>query len=479
MSTAYPHLISVQRDSLTTLPYVIFWLGVCCLLPIAALFGGMLYLLMGLAFVLAVMVYQHPDEAPGAAILYLFACNILLPHSARFDGLTTPWEMYWWAIGLLIVTIAAVARIGFRRVLVIPLSAKAFLLVALAASFYGLAHGAALSYVSRQFYGVLMLVVYLGIAFHVGDAELLLRRIQTFGTLCVLCFVVYYIAVFAKYGFHKEIGFNASQASLLAIVLFLSGAAKRKITWMLGGLSLLLIPVLFFMRGSMLTFLMSLPIAIGMKTKSKKYRLLCWVGSAVIALPALFPSVAQIAVDEISKVAGLERLLPAGIQDPDTLLERAIQLGAAVGTVQSNPWLGAGIGSDIEFDSPTMGARQVAFVDSGWAYLLQKMGLLGTVTFVWLLITIFRSLSKESVGLSACVLSAVIVTLFSQPVFFHFTTSPFMGTFAGLLVVAKHRRSISIGGRSQVLPGPGLLFTLHKRFSYALMRAASSRPQKD
>jgi hypothetical protein len=479
MNAIHPSLIVTQREAFASLPSVIFWLGVCFLLPIAALFGGMPHLLVGLSVILAVIVYKRPQEAPGAGILYLFACNILLPHSARFDGLTTPWEMYWWAIGLLIVTAAAVARIGLRQVFAVPRSAKAFLLVAFAAAVYGETHGASFSYVSRQFYGVLMLIVYLGIAIHVGDEELLLRRIQTFGTLCVFCFVIYYVAVFAKYGFHKEIGFNGTEACLLSIVVFIQGIQRRKASWILTGLALLLVPVLFFMRGSVLTFLMTLPLAVALKVKSKKFKIVCWAASALMALPAIFPPVAQMAMDEISKMPGMERFLPPGIQDSDTLFERVVQLGAAAATVQAHPLLGAGIGSDIEFDSPTMGARQVAFVDSGWAYLLQKMGVLGAVTFVWFLITIFGSLSIESLGLSACLLSAVIVTLFSQPVFFHFTTSPFIGTFAGLLIAAKHRRSLRAGARSPLVAGPGILFTLHKRFSYALMKAASSRLQKD
>ena len=301
-----------------------------------------------------------------------------------------------------------------------------------------------------------------------------MRRIQTFGTICALCFVVYYIVVFKTYGFHKEIGFNGTEACLLAIILFIRGAERRNLSWILGALTLLLIPILFFMRGAVLTFLTTLPIALGIKVRSRKLKFLCWVGSALIALPALFPPVAQMAIDEISKVPGMERLLPPGIQDSDTLWERAIQLGAAIATVQAHPWLGAGIGSDIEFESPTMGSRQVAFVDSGWAYLLQKMGLLGAITFIWLLVTLFRSLSSESAALSACLLSAVIVTLFSQPVFFHFTTSPFMGTFAGLLLAAKYRRNTDASARHLINSGPGFVAKLHRRFARALAGNRSS-----
>jgi hypothetical protein len=433
MSTAHPSLISRQQSALSAPPLLIFWIGIFSLLPIAALFGGMVLLLMSLAVVLAVMVYKRPQEAAGAGILYLFACNVVLPHSARFDGITQPWEMHYWAAGLLIVTAAAVARLGLRRVLTVPRSAKVFLLVAFAAALYGLTHGAAFSYVVRQFYGVLLLVVYFGVALHSGSEELLLRRIRTFGVLCAFCFFVYYIAVFGEYGFHKEIGFNGTEACLLAIVLFISGAERRKPAWVIGGTALLLVPALFFMRGAVLTFLMALPLALATKLKSMRLRILCWSASALIALPAIYPPVAQTVIDQISKVPVIERILPPGIQDADTLLDRTVQLAAAVSTVQAHPWLGAGLGSDIEFESAIMGFQQVAFVDSGWAYLLQKMGLLGAAAFLWFLITVLRGVSRKSAALSACLLSVTFVACFSQPVFFHFTTAPFIGTFAGLL----------------------------------------------
>jgi hypothetical protein len=222
------------------------------------------------------------------------------------------------------------------------------------------------------------------------------------------------------------------------------------------------------MRGAVLTFLMTLPIAAAMRARSEKFKVLFWSLSVLIALPALVPSVAEIAIEEISKVPGMEKLLPPGIQDSDTLLERAIQLGAAAGTVQLHPWLGAGLGSDIEFESPTMGSRQVAFVDSGWAYLLQKMGLLGTVTFLWFLATVLKNISKDSVGISACLVSAVVVTLFSQPVFFHFTSSPLMGAFAGLLLAAPHRRNKTHPSQHPIKGGSGFLIRFHRRLSRAL-----------
>ncbi len=105
-----------------------------------------------------------------------------------------------------------------------------------------------------------------------------------------------------------------------------------------------------------------------------------------------------------------------------------------------------GLGGEIEWESPFLGLRQIAYVDDGWAYLLQKMGLLGAVAFLYFLITMLRSISRNSLALSACLLAVALVTMFSEPVFFHFTTAPFMGTFAGLLLANKehHERGAAI-----------------------------------
>ena len=444
MSAVHPSLINGQHSALLGLPLLSFWIVTFSLLPIAALCGGMVLLLMSLSVVLAAIVYKRPQEAAGAGILYLFACNVLLPHSARFDGITKPWEMYYWAAGLLIVTAGGVAGLGLRRVLTVPRSAQAFLMVALIAALYGLTHGASFSYVVRQLYGVLLLVVYFGVALHSGSEELLLRRIRTFGVLIACCFFIYYIAVFGEYGFHKEIGFNATEACLLAIVLFICGTERSKPTWVIGGIALLLVPALFFMRGAVLTFLMALPIALALKVKPKKLKILCWSAVAIVALPAIYPPAAQTVIYQISKVPGMEKILPPGIEDADTLLDRTVQLAAAITTVQTHPWFGAGLGSDIEFESTVSGSQQVAFVDSGWAYLLQKMGLVGAAAFLWFLFTVLRGVRSESVALSACLLSTTAVTLFSQPVFFHFTLAPFMGTFAGLLLANKNCNNNSI-----------------------------------
>jgi hypothetical protein len=414
-------------------PAVIFWILLLSLLPLAALLGGTPWLLMAFAIGIAAIVYKRPEEAPSAGVLFLFGAAIVLPYGSRFDFTVRSTEMYYWAAGLLVITVTAIWRVGIRRVFAVPLSAKVFLSVAFVAALYAETQGAATSYVIRQFYGVLLLVLYFGIALQVGDQHLFVRRTATFGVLCAFLFFIYYAAVFAEYGFHKEMGFNGTQASFLAVILFLAAVEQRKALWAVGGLILLVVPALIFMRKDILTFLMALAIGYAMKLRSKMIRLVCFALISLITLISLFPPVTQLASEKIRAFAIIDDILPAGSEDATSLYERSIQLGVALATVQAHPLLGQGLGSAFQWESPTLGLLEGGYIDNGWGYLLQKMGLLGAAAFLWFLVTVFRTMSRNSIALSACLLAAALVTMFSEPVFLHFTTAPFLGAFAGLL----------------------------------------------
>ena len=420
-------------------PAVIFWIAIISLLPVAALFGGMAFLLMALAAGVAVLVWIRPQEAPAAGILFLFASTVLLPYGARLEiDMPNTGEMYYWAAGLLLITVAAVARLGARRVFMIPASAKIFLAVGLLASVFGLIQGVAVSYVLRQFYGILLMVTYLGLALNVGDEALFMRRIQTFGSLCALMFVVYFVWTFAEYGIHREPTTVGFVPAMLASVLFLNGLEQKKRSYVLGAIILLCVPILIFQRGATLTFLAALPLAVAIKARTKKFRVLGVLALLFLALPGFVPQVAEKLGDTIKTAPVIGSILPEDAAASGTLLDRALQLGAAIETVQAHPWLGSGMGAEIEWESPLFGGlRRTPYVENGWAYLLQKMGLLGGAAFLWFLSTVLRGVSRESVGLSACLLAAILITMFNNAVFFHFTTSPCAGTLAGLLLAKR------------------------------------------
>jgi hypothetical protein len=418
-----------------------FWIGLLSLVPIAALAGGMAFLMMVLAGALAVRVWQRPEEATSAGALFLFACNVLLPSSARYAWSwqdTKPWEMYYWAAGLLLITFAAVARIGIRPLLRVPASVKALLLIAVVATAVGFAKGNDPSYVVRQFYGSLLLVAYFAIAFHVGNEELFLRRMRTFGLLCAAGFFVYYAAEFSEYGFHKEMGSLATLEGSVAVLCFAKGLAEKRRGWMVSAVVLLAVPLLVFERRMLVTFAVAVALVFAIKTSSKRARFL-YVAVAVLGiLPGILPSGAEFVLERLKSIPGVEDVLPGGGADVNSLMERTIQLALSFEILQASPVLGEGFGAQIAWDRPDSHEMvQQAYVDNGWAYLAVKMGGLGILAFGWFLVTTLRCVSRESLGLSACLLALLLVTMFTEPVFLNFNTSALVGALAGLLCANK------------------------------------------
>src|SRR3974390_3730990 len=136
---------------------------------VAAVAGGMKYVIIALAFLIARWFNKKPNEGIAAGTVFLIACNLVFPPASRFDLATEPWEMRYWASGLLIITVGAGAGIGVRNLLRFPAAAKVFLLVAVAAATMGLSKGGSLSYVGRQLYGSTFLFGFLAISYRIRE----------------------------------------------------------------------------------------------------------------------------------------------------------------------------------------------------------------------------------------------------------------------------------------------------------------------
>src|SRR6266478_5762077 len=302
--------------------------GLVVVLSEAAFSGSMAFFLIVLALWLAIRVYQNPEEAIQAGILFMIACNVLLPASNRFDWTFPASELYYWATGILIITIAAVARIGIRSLLRIPASVKVFVLVAAVAAFVGFAKGNAPSYVIRQFYGSLLLVLYFAIASRVGDERLFLHRLRTYGLLCAAGFFVYYAAVFGEYGFHKEVTSLGMQVGTVAVLCLLTGISENCASWIASGFVLLGVPLLLFSRHLVLTFVFAAALVLGVKASTKKSKLLFYAAAALVWMPSVFPEGAEIILDKAMDSPAIEKMLPPGARDVTSLVDRNLELMA-------------------------------------------------------------------------------------------------------------------------------------------------------
>jgi len=435
---------SAQSASSTGLSVLAFGAGLLSLVPIAALFGGSAFLMMILAAALAVWVWSKPQEAPSTGILFLISCNVLLPSAARYDWSwrdAEPWQLYYWAAGLLIITVTALVRIGVRQVLLgLPTSAKALLLVAFIATIVGFARGNALSFVVRQLYGTLLLLAYFAIAIHVGNIEVFLRRLRTFGLLLAAAFFVYYAAEFNEYGFHKELTTLGTMEGSVAILCFAQGLGEKGRGWLVAGLVLMLVPVLLFERRVFFTVAVAMALVLAMRTASKRARIVYLAIAILGILPGVLVSGAGFVLEKINSIPGVADILPAGGADVNSLTDRTVQLGLSAEILAQSPLFGQGFGAEIFWDRPYIKEFvQQAYIDNGWAYLAVKMGGLGIVVFGWFLVTTLRCVSREVFGVSACLLSLLLVTMFTEPVVFNFSTSALVGSLAGLLYARRAR----------------------------------------
>jgi hypothetical protein len=397
----------------------------------ATLLGGIPALSLIFAAVLALRVYQYPKDVVVAGPIFLLAANVFFPSVARFDGgnETEPWEMYYWAGGILLITLAALPKLAPRAALRLPKSLLAFLSVSLASSVYGLARGNVPSYVIRQWFGTLLFGAYFLLAVNYGDEEYFLRKMRTYAVPCMLAFVVYYVAIFSEYGMHKEITSLSTQGGILA-TLFVAKIGWR---WWSSAAILALGPILLVERRSLAGLALSMVLVRAWVTPSKLWRWISGILACLIILFSLAPPYVAMVSDAVLGNNTADRVLPDGARDASSIEDRGLQLVEAGIIVVRSPLLGNGMGSLLAWQSAVRGPMEQAYVDNGWAYIATKMGLCGLFAFIWFAAGLIRRMRLASMPLSVCLLSSLLIVMWAEPVFLQFTTSPFLGVIAGLL----------------------------------------------
>jgi hypothetical protein len=402
---------------------------------IAAFCGGMPLLLLLLAVALGAHAYKSPESVVASGPLFLLAANVFLPSSARISGVSESWQLYFWAFGIFLITAGALLGAGHKIFLRLPRSVVVFLMVAVVSSAYGFSRGNEFSYVVRQLFGALLLVAYFALATRVKNDERFFRNLRLYGCLCAISYVVYYASVFSEYGIHREIGTVGTQGAILAILFAGRGGCRW---WLAAGLMLLL-PMLANERRGVAAFLLGIIIIWALRTRSVVFRGLAWAFAIVIVLVSLVPAYVEAVLDTATDTKMFDELLPEGGRDSASVQDRGMQLVGAAIVVNRSPVLGLGMGGRLEFESVNLGSLEEAYVDNGWAYLLTKMGIAGLLAFAWFVFAFLRWLPGNSVPLSACVLAMLLLVMFAEPVFFQFSTAPYMGAMVGLLYGRKLR----------------------------------------
>src|SRR6266568_7293721 len=200
-------------------------------LPFLHVLGGTQLILLAAATAVSVHVYRAPESVVVAGPLFILAVNVFFPSAARFDPSNTvpAWEMRYWAVGLLLITGAALLRLRSQAWRKLPRSLKFFLIAALAASVFGAARGNDISYVARQLFGSVLLVAYFAFAQHFSNEDNFCQSMRTYALPCVTAFVLYYAWVFPERGLHKELTNLPTQTCILAILFAGQGGRRSRL----------------------------------------------------------------------------------------------------------------------------------------------------------------------------------------------------------------------------------------------------------
>jgi len=404
-------------------------------MAVCSVAGGMTAVALALAVVLAIRVYFHPEEAILTGPLYLMVCEIFLPSVSFLDFTAEPKEMYYWATGLLIITCAAFLRLGSKFIFKMPRSLLWYTLVALASSVWGAWNAAETSYVVRQLFGALLLSAYFVLAMRGVSEEKFLHTFRFYGVLGAIGFLLHYLLIFGEYGFHKELTSLPTQCTILAIAF----AARSGWKWRVATGMMLLPPVLDIMRRDWATFALGVVLITAFTAANAWRRRACWALAAIMVIASLAPPIVDLMLQTATESSILDRLMPEGTRNSDTVLEREMQIVSAAAVLWSSPVLGTGMGSSFE-SWRAWGAGStldIPYVDNGWAHLAVKMGFAGILTFGWFIVNMAGWMPGRSPGLSASLLAMLLLGLFVEPVYFNFSTSPFLGAMAGLVYVGR------------------------------------------
>jgi hypothetical protein len=168
-------------------------------------------------------------------------------------------------------------------------------------------------------------------------------------------------------------------------------------------------------------------------TPSKFWKWNWWALAGLVVIFSLAPTYVELISDAAVGSNAVDRVLPDGARDASSIEDRSLQLVEAGLIVMNSPLLGNGMGSTLTWQSAVRGQMEQAYVDNGWAYVATKMGLCGLIAFIWFAVGLIRRMRGAPMSLSVCLLSTLLIVMWAEPVFFQFTTSPFVGVVAGLL----------------------------------------------
>jgi len=420
--------------------------------------------LMAISMAFATHTLLRPPMGLLYAPLFMILATALVPQTFPQAGQSAPPEYFIWATGLFCIAAALSLRLPWAGMLrngrerTAPLSLVVFLGICGAASVQGLRLGIDVSFVVRQLYGAALLIIFFFAAVSLPEVEMEIakyfRVLKWFGMAASIFTIVLYVENPNAPGNVDSFKWGLSiYCAMLAVYCMAEAATARG--WLtrvgLAVQALILVAQPFASAARAATGIAGVTgiLAIAMLIKSKKMKALILAACLSAIFAIIFIDMAGPLIDMLPYNERLSALIPESILSDPSFVGRTNQLLNAMEVVQLHPLLGGGLGSSLVYVDPSLGGvTDVAAIDQGFAYIISKFGILGLVSFCWLVFAAFHSSGwpeRNAVHIGAFVLFLFsVLFMISHPVMLQFIGAGFVGVIGGVLFRFGAQRGKSV-----------------------------------
>ena len=319
------------------------------------------------------------------------------------------------------------------------------------ATIVGLTHRYALQNVAKQFFGSALLCGYFLFALRFApsrkDIEHVLARTLQAGAVCAAAYLTIYLYRVPELGFRKDLTILSAYAGGLTVLLMPQTLISQKNSavhrFVLPAV-LFAVPLLAQFKRAVGACVICGFLAIGLADKSKRRRYVYLGAAFLVFTAALSTSLLNPVGAWFSKYPALQDLFPEDVQSHYSVFLRVEQFRQVVDALGTVPILGTGLGSTFSWYDPYAGVTwEQETLDVGWLYLLAKMGIVGTVAFVWFVCTLGRAgLRRPISGIHLGLFLLMIFNLLqmvADTLFVYFMTAAWAGTACGFLHIMNRR----------------------------------------
>jgi len=417
-------------------------------------------------------VFVHPREGLWVTPALVMVASIVSPPEGFQWGVGYSPELVFWAIAICLVFATMLVRYFWSGEKSIskgsrfvsgnpPVAFYALAIVSLLAAIVGVTHGYILPNVAKQLFGCALLCGYFLLALKFAptqnDIEYVLSRVFLAGTLCAVTYLGIYLYHVPELGFRKDLTILSTYAGGLTVLLMPQILTKGRSTLRVQHLGLAVIlfgvPLLAQFKRAIAACVICGFLVVGMRAKSNWRRYTYVAMAFTLFTLALSTSLLNPIGAWFSKYPALQDLFPQDVQTHYSVflrLEEFRQVLESLGTV---PILGTGLGSTFSWYDPYAGVTwEQETLDVGWLYLLVKMGIVGTVVFVWFVCrlghsALRRPLNGNHLGLFLLMVFHLL-QMVADTLFVYFMTAAWAGMACGFLHTLN--RGIGAEGTTEV-----------------------------